>query len=1018
VPRAAVLQTDFSAGALDPRTAARVDLEQYRRGAKTLKNVQPLPTGGVKRRPGTQYLATLPSSARLFPFVHSTDQEYLVVGLGNQLQIYRARGTSSATRTISSVVDYFWFNDFLVTSEPHGFNVGDQVLYESTGSPIPGLTSGDYYYVVQVSPGPGLQIGVPPPKYFQLSETESGYAIDIGAIPGGTHTVVGFGYWTLVETLGGKQMKATGVTGPLIQGHTLSAYKTTALTGVPFFKCTNATDTITVTHVDHGLVNGNIIFVTEGDTASATLLARIPADEINGKHTVTRVDDDVFTYVVDTTAAGTATSAVGPEWREATGATGVVANQDYGVGSLVIDFTTGSGVIGNGDLVADNSNDEYFVNDGGVYDKSPWSEAQLETMDVTQSADTMILVHEDHEPRKLLRTEGEPDPFFTMEPLVLTNIPVRDFKDSLSPVASGANEIQIIKFNVSDAQFRDGDKFVFIMNGRDSGTRTYIHLPGTYRKSGISHINNGVTHYFLQPTNGYLQYNISSALKGTGDTSNNLANTDPDYAGGGLRVDFIGETTAGGVYVSGKQYEFKITFQGADGGRNWELIDFENQSKSGEMDVIGVRDGGVGTEEVWSANRGYPRSVTFHEGRLWFGGSKYLPATMWASKVSDYFNFALGDALDDEAIEFTLATDQVNAIERLHPGRYLEIFTEGAEFFIASTPIVPSQVEIPRQSQYGIAPNTKPASLDGATLYIDSGRRGVRQFLFAYTEEAYQSEDLSVLSGHLFNSPVDIVAHKDTEGDYAFVVNGDGTMAVLNTNRFQGVLTWTKYETRAGDRFERVVSVGDDVVVVVNRLVDGENVRYLERFDSAYFTDAGVRMGDGGSSSVYPEGPGDPSGALHHLRGATVAVRVEGPEDGSPADIDAYDTATLVATDNPNITIKKATVIKNAGRVEVGLPISVEIETLPPTIDIGGGQNVMRTKRISQATVDLYQARNVKVAGYDVNHPAYVQSATYLPLDGVYDTRLRGWSRQPTVLITQTDPLEMTVLGVELEVVD
>jgi hypothetical protein len=45
----------------------------------------------------------------------------------------------------------------------------------------------------------------------------------------------------------------------------------------------------------------------------------------------------------------------------------------------------------------------------------------------------------------------------------------------------------------------------------------------------------------------------------------------------------------------------------------------------------------TGYEDVWSATKGWPRSVTFHQGRLFFGGSKSRPSTIWGSKVAFYF---------------------------------------------------------------------------------------------------------------------------------------------------------------------------------------------------------------------------------------------------------------------------------------------------------------------------------------------------------------------------------------------
>jgi len=89
----------------------------------------------------------------------------------------------------------------------------------------------------------------------------------------------------------------------------------------------------------------------------------------------------------------------------------------------------------------------------------------------------------------------------------------------------------------------------------------------------------------------------------------------------------------------------------------------------------------TGYEAVWSATRGYPRTVCFYGGRLYFGGSKTRPSTVWGSKVGDYFNFDPAEALADEAVEATADTGQYNAIVDMYSGRNLQVFTIGAEFF-------------------------------------------------------------------------------------------------------------------------------------------------------------------------------------------------------------------------------------------------------------------------------------------------------------------------------------------------
>ena len=59
------LQTNFSAGELDPRMLGREDTTVYSNGAENLLNSAPMVQGGVRRRPGTDYLAALQGTSRL-----------------------------------------------------------------------------------------------------------------------------------------------------------------------------------------------------------------------------------------------------------------------------------------------------------------------------------------------------------------------------------------------------------------------------------------------------------------------------------------------------------------------------------------------------------------------------------------------------------------------------------------------------------------------------------------------------------------------------------------------------------------------------------------------------------------------------------------------------------------------------------------------------------------------------------------------------------------------------------------
>ncbi|MEK7246756.1 MAG: hypothetical protein AAB223_12135, partial [Pseudomonadota bacterium] len=63
-------------------------------------------------------------------------------------------------------------------------------------------------------------------------------------------------------------------------------------------------------------------------------------------------------------------------------------------------------------------------------------------------------------------------------------------------------------------------------------------------------------------------------------------------------------------------------------------------------------------EQAFSAVRGWPVSLCFHQDRLVIGGARDLPNRLWLSRSADLFNFDLGTGLDDEAIEFAILSDQ------------------------------------------------------------------------------------------------------------------------------------------------------------------------------------------------------------------------------------------------------------------------------------------------------------------------------------------------------------------------
>lgn len=97
MPKVRSFQTNFSAGFLDQLMFGRVDAQIYQRAAAQLDNWIILVQGGIRRRPGLEYIATLPADSRLESFVFDQNERYILCFNGSQITIYLQDGTLATT---------------------------------------------------------------------------------------------------------------------------------------------------------------------------------------------------------------------------------------------------------------------------------------------------------------------------------------------------------------------------------------------------------------------------------------------------------------------------------------------------------------------------------------------------------------------------------------------------------------------------------------------------------------------------------------------------------------------------------------------------------------------------------------------------------------------------------------------------------------------------------------------------------------------------------------------------------
>ena len=401
------------------------------------------------------------------------------------------------------------------------------------------------------------------------------------------------------------------------------------------------------------------------------------------------------------------------------------------------------------------------------------------------------------------------------------------------------------------------------------------------------------------------------------------------------------------------------------------------------------------SEQAFSSLRGWPTSLTFHQDRLVIGGSRSLPNTLWLSKSSDLFNFDQGDGLDDEAIAFTILSDQVNAIRSIFSGRHLQVFTSGAEWMVTGTPLTPTSIQLFRQTRVGspIDRVVPPTDIDGATIFVPRNDGQIREFIFADVEQAYQASDLGLLSEHLINRPVDMDYDQLTR--ILYVVMGDGTLGTLTVYRAEQVTAWTLHETNG--KFMRVAIVGNDVFVLVER----HDKYFIEVFDPTLFVDSGL--------SGFNEQPVANWGNLQHLENEIVFVRAD----------DAVRPAANVI--NGGIVLDEP-----AQSLQVGLAFAHVIEPLPPHLPSSESGVQGRKLRPIAVTFRLQDtpALTIDIGNGLVNVPLMRLGRQELdrspmPFSGDKKFRTLGWQQDgPSTVwrIQQDTPLPFKLLSATTEI--
>ena len=421
----------------------------------------------------------------------------------------------------------------------------------------------------------------------------------------------------------------------------------------------------------------------------------------------------------------------------------------------------------------------------------------------------------------------------------------------------------------------------------------------------------------------------------------------------------------------------------------------------------------------FSDTTGHPSCVTFFEQRLVFAGTTAQPQTIFFSKSGDYENMDdnyHGTVADDDAIIYTIASNQVNAIRFMTATRTLIVGTAGGEFTVSGggtdVAITPTNILIKKQSNHGAA-NVDAIAAGNATLFLQRAKRKIRELAYNFDVDGYLAPDMTILAEHITENGIDEMSYQQEPNQIIWLVRGDGQLVGFTYQREQQVTAWHRHVF--GGSFSSGSAVCESVAtiptdnneyqtwVIVKRTINSTTKRYVEYINNFDFDETdNTTFNFLDSQLSYSGGSTTSISGLSHLEGETVSVLVDG-------------------STHPDKTVSSGAItLDRAGTdVKVGLSYTSLLQTMRLDAGAQNGTSQAKTKRIYDITLRLYESVGVEV-GPDLSNMERIPFRSSAdPMDtaipvytGDKEIEFRGnYETDGFIYVRQTQPLPLTVLS-------
>ena len=428
---------------------------------------------------------------------------------------------------------------------------------------------------------------------------------------------------------------------------------------------------------------------------------------------------------------------------------------------------------------------------------------------------------------------------------------------------------------------------------------------------------------------------------------------------------------------------------------------------------------------AWSDTTGYPSCVSFFEQRLVFAGTTDQPQTLFFSKSGDYENMDEnrgGTIADDDAIIYTIASNQVNAIRFLSSTRTLIVGTVGGEFSVSGggtdDPVTPTNILIKKQSNHGCA-NIDAIPVGNVTLFLQRAKRKIRELAYNFDVDGYVAPDMTILAEHISESGIKSMSYQQEPNQLIWCVREDGRLVCLTYQREQQVVAW--HQHIFGGAFSTGIAVCESIAtiptddkeyqswVIVKRTINGVTRRYVEYLNEFDFDeDDNTEFNFLDSQLAYSGSATTTISGLDHLEGQVVSVLANG-------------------STHPDRTVTNGsiTLARSSTKVKVGLSYTSILQTMRLDAGSQNGTSQAKTKRIFNVSIRLYESIGVEVGPNLSNMEEIPFRSSANPMDqaipvftGDKEVEFRGnYETDGFIFVRQTQPLPLTVLSLYPELI-